>query len=207
MKKILCASLAAAVLLIAVPSYGSETIKMLNDSTPGYSLKILEDGFGGYEAGTVLTSFCVEKDEYFNPGSSYYAVINTEAVNGGIGGPSPDPIDERSAYLYTQFISGNPTFQNQEKLQDAIWYIEQEGGRSNMYVGLANLAVSNGDWSGLGNVRVLNLYKCYDGVNYSGPAQDQLIAITPVPVPVPGAFMLAGLGTFLVGWIRRRQKD
>lgn len=205
MKKVIYASLAAMVLLMAVPSYGSETIQMLDDSTPGYSLKILEDGFAGYGAGTVLTTFCVEKDEYFKPGSMYYAVINTAAVNGGIGGPNPDPIDERSAYLYTQFISGNPYFQNEKKLQDAIWYIEQEIKSGNEYVGLADLAVSNGNWSGLGNVRVVNLYSHYDGVNYSGPAQDQLIAISPVPVP--GAFLLAGIGTVLVGWIRRRQKD
>jgi hypothetical protein len=205
MKKMIYMPLMAAIFLLAVPSYGAETIQMLHDSTPGYSLKILEDGFGGYGAGTVLTSFCVEKDEHFDPGRSYYAVINTAAVNGGIGGPNPDPLDERSAYLYTQFISGNPSFQNQQKLQDAIWYIEQEGGCGNTYAGLADLAVRNGDWSGLGTVRVLNLYTGYDGVHYSGRVQDQLISI--VPVPVPGAILLAGIGTVLVGWIRRRQKD
>lgn len=205
MKKMTYVPLMAAILFLAVPSYAAETIQMLYDPTPGYSLKILEDGFGGYEAGTVLTSFCVEKNEHFTPGSSYYAVINTASVNGGIGGPNPDPLDQRSAYLYTQFISGNPSFQNQKQLQDAIWYIEEEIGCRNKYAGLADLAIRNGDWSGLGTVRVLNLYTGYDGVNYSARVQDQLISI--VPVPVPGAFLLAGIGTVLVGWMRRRHRN
>ena len=142
MKKIINVCLVLVAVLFAVPSYGAQTIQMLNDSVPAYSMKILEDGFAGYDAGTVLSSFCVEKDEYFHPGSKYYAVLNTAAFMGAAFGGSPDPIDERSAYLYTQFISGNPDFQDEQKLQEAIWYIEQESRRSNSYVGLAALAVS-----------------------------------------------------------------
>ena len=58
------------------------TIKMLNDSTPAYSARILEDGFAGYAAGSIVSTFCLEAHEIFTPGQSYYAVLNTEAVRG-----------------------------------------------------------------------------------------------------------------------------
>lgn len=203
MKKIICMCLVLGA-VYAVPSYGGPTIQMLNDSTPAYSMKILEDGFGGHAAGTVLSSFCVEKYEDFNPGSVYYAVLNTEAVGRGWFGTVHDPLDERSAYLYTQFMTGNALFQDEDKLQKAIWYIEQETHRSNSYVGLAAEAVNNGEWSGLGNVRVVNLYKYFDGQHYCGFMQDQLIMISTVPAP--GALMLAGVGTLIVGWLRRRKE-
>ncbi len=203
MKSLMSVCLAAAMALLAAPSLAGPTIKMLNDDTPAYSMKILEDGFAGYSAGTVISSFCVEKDEYFRPGSSYYAVINTAAVRGGFG-DTPDPLDARSAYLYTQYVSGNPQFHNEQDIQQAIWYIEQESKKSNSYVGLANDAVNSGLWSGIGNVRVLNLYKYYDGNCYWGRVQDQLVSINISTVPAPGALLLAGMGTLLVGWLRRR---
>ena len=118
MKSLICISL--MVLFAAVPLYGAPTIQMLNDSTPAYSMKILEDGFGGMSAGTVISTFCVEKNEYFKPGSSYYAVINDAAIAGGVSGGNPDPLDAKSAYLYTQFVEGNSAFQNQSDLQNAI---------------------------------------------------------------------------------------
>ena len=203
MKSLVYVCLFMGGVLLTVPSFGCETftIQMLKDDTPAYSMKILEDGFAGYSTGTVISSFCVERDEYFNPGSSYYAVINT-ATDGSCFFGKSDPLDSRSAYLYTQFISGNPLFQNEQQLQQAIWYIEQESNKSNAYVGLANDAVSSGLWSGIGNVRILNLYKYYDGKCYWGRVQDQLISISTVPAP--GALLLAGIGTVLVGWLRRR---
>ncbi len=191
--------------LFAVPSYGAETVKMLNDWTSPYSMQILEDGFGGHSAGTVLSTFCLEKCETFTPGNSYYALIST-AADGGGWGYGPDPISEQTAYLYTMYNSGNSSFQNGGLLQEAFYILENEiYPRKNAYVSAANDAVSSGEWSGLGDVVVATLWEnyCPRTGQYWGRAQDQLMMVSAVPAP--GALALAGLGTALVGWIRRRK--
>ena len=178
---------------------------MLNDWTSPYSMEILEDGFGGYSAGTVLSTFCLEKYEYFTPGDSYYALIST-AADGGGWGYGPDPISEQTAYLYTMYQAGDSSFQNESLLQEAFYILEQEiRYRSNAYVTAANEAVATGSWSGLGDVVVATLWEnyCPRTGEYWGRAQDQLMSISPVPAP--GALVLAGLGTALVGWVRRRK--
>lgn len=200
------------------------TIRMLNDSTPSYTFKILEEGFSGYSTGTIMNTYCLEYHEHFYPGTSYYAVLNTLSLQGGMDwaggiydqGPLEpaygDPLDPRTAYLYTRFMEGDSRFTDQIKLQNAIHYIEAEFrdadtiGPKNSYVFLAEQAVAeNGEWygMGLGNVRVMNLWKYFDGRTYSGFVQDQLILIHPVPAP--GAVLLAGIGTIFVGWLRRRK--
>jgi hypothetical protein len=222
MKKVLflCAVLGLSTLSAAGP-----TIKMLNDSTPAYTFQILEDGFAGYSAGTVMNTFCLEYHENFTPGSSYYAVLGTAAISGGMDwaggvygqGPlSPsggsDPLDARTAFLYTKFMEGDSRFTDQTKLQNAIHYIEAEFcnagviGPKNSYVLLAEQAVAEGgEWygMGLGNVRVMTLWKYFSNGVYSGYAQDQLVMVSPVPAPA--AVLLAGLGSVMVGWLRRRR--
>lgn len=215
--------LAAAALSVAVQ--GAPTIKMLNDSVPAYSFEVLEDGFGGYSAGTILPTFCLEYHEYFYPNTSYYAVLGTSAVNGGMDwaagvyGQGPlqavqaDPLDPRTAFLFTRFMQGDSRLTDQVKLQNAIHYIEAEFknasviGPKNDYVLLAEQAVApGGEWygKGLGNVRVMTLWKSFQNGVYSGYVQDQLILISAVPAP--GAIVLAGLGTALVGWLRQRRE-
>lgn len=198
--------LIAVAAVLAVPSFGGETIQMLNDSTSPYSMLILEDGFGGYSAGTVLSTFCLEKYEYFTPGQSYYAVISTAADSGGWGAGT-DTICEQTAYLYTMYATGNADFQNEQLLQEAIYILENEiGSRNNPYVTAANEAVASGEWSGLGNVVVATLWEhyCEATGEYWGYVQDQLMMVSAVPAP--GALLLAGMGTTLVGWIRRRKR-
>ncbi len=212
-KKLITLTLLAAA--IALPAAAAPTIQMINDSVPAYQFKVLQDGFAGYAAGTIMPTFCLEKHEYFNPGSSYYAVLNTSAVGGGndwkggVYGQTPlvaangsDPLDQRTAYLYTKFMEGNSAFADQAKMQNAIHYIEAEIGTKNSYVTLAEQAINSGEWSGLGNVRVMNLWTKFDGRTYSGWAQDQLVLVA---VPAPAALVLSGIGTLLVGLIRSRK--
>ena len=58
MKNLMC--LSVLVLFAVVPSYGGPTIRMTNDSSPAYTMEILEDGFGGMATGTQISTFCVD---------------------------------------------------------------------------------------------------------------------------------------------------
>jgi hypothetical protein len=218
MKKTMVMTLLVAAALV-VPATAAPTIKMLNDSVPAYKAQILQDGFAGYAAGSVVSTFCLEVDEYFTPGQSYYANlnINNEAVSGGqdwknsVYGQGPkheavsDPIDTRTAYLFTMFSQGDSRFTNESMLATAIHYIEAEVTTRNNYVTLAEQAIAQGgEWygKGLGNVGVMNLWDRFDGQNYSGAHQDQLIMVNPVPAP--GAVVLGSIGMMFIGYLRRR---
>jgi hypothetical protein len=214
---------AFVVLAASMPALAAPTVKMLNDSTPAYTLQVLTQ-VGDVNPG-VYSSFCLEKYEYFTPGSSYYAVVNADfqAVTGGkdwVGGfgsgsvasaGGQDTLDYRSAWLFTQFSTDNIGYQNQQAIQNAIHYIEAENNTDQIfnaswsssstvwkkYVAAANAAVVSG-WNTYGGVRVLNLYS---NEAMTRMAQDQLVYI----VPAPGALILASIGTGLVGYLRRRQ--
>ncbi len=168
-------------------------------------------------------TFCVELNESLSPGAQYTFDINTAAVNGGIGGGNPDPLDARTAALYEAFANGtlaNYDFDNNgdggtngnlnrkrsaEALQAAIWEIEQERTIENTssnadVVALANyyvdtLAQQLAD-SGLGDrVRILNMYRVGSDAN----SQDVLVL-----VPLPQAGALAALGLAGIAIRRRR---
>ncbi len=97
-------------------------------------------------------SFCLETNEYIRFNSTdrpkeYYVKISDAAVRGGAGGrvtnPAPagggtmDPLDQMTAYLYHQFITGQladydyagvggTRRDSADALQYAIWHIEDE---------------------------------------------------------------------------------
>lgn len=177
-----------------------------------FTATVLNGGSGTFQ------TFCLERNEYFSYGQTLQVrSITSNAMAGGVGGAvgGSDPLDSRTAYLYTQFRAG--TLSNYDyfdaalrpgdadALQNAIWFLENEidsvSGQAATWVTQANNAVTDGIWSGLGNVQVLNLYR---GTNFNTHAQDQLY-ITPVPEPETYMMLLAGLG--LMGFVaRRRQK-
>lgn len=202
---LLCTSFAGTAHADAI-SVGS-TIKFADGpgTTGGGEFLVTVDGVEQF------ITFCLQRTEYIDfkttfriGGISTYA--SSDPVDKG-GDPvtGHDPLSPQTAWLYTQFRAntlagydylGSTRWQSANALQNAIWWFEGEitTNPNNAFVTAANAAVAGG-WTGLGNVRVLNLY-FPDGRE----AQDQLAL---VPEPATMALFASGLG-FAV-WRRRRR--
>ena len=155
----------------------------------------------------------------------------SHAYEGGIdkehNGPG-DNLDPRTAYLYTQFATGvlgastADTFDDYdyddetvkgrdysaEQLQLAIWYIENEITYLNInsqawkWVQEAGVAVKSGAWTGIGDVRVLQMYTgsdchCRCGSGYDN--KQDFLYLECQPVPAPAAVLLGMLGMGVAG--------
>lgn len=163
---------------------------------------------GGY-----FETFCMERNETIRMGRTYFVDFSTAAKSGGAGGPNPDPLDARTAYLYTQFIRGDllgydyaggaGRASSANALQNTIWYLEQE--ITDLGLGLSAseqslaaqflAAANNSGWTNIGNVRVMNVFANADG---TGNHQDQLTM-----VPAPAAAVLGLFGLLSAGRFRR----
>ncbi len=167
-------------------------------------------------------TFCVQRHEYISLHKEYQFDVSTSAE----GPTGSDPISAETAYLFTNFWHG--TLSNYDltlgagrvasavALQDALWVLEGEKAsttnvQANTWIAEAQNAVLNNLWSGVGNVRVLNVYR-YGQNNRIKYGQDQLVVLPDPPPPPPmvplppaapaGLAMLLGLG--VVRRIRRR---
>lgn len=169
-------------------------------TTGGGEFEVYDNASGAY----LYNSFCLETDEFLDYSHVFIIDdISTEARGGGSGGPSPDPINLETAYLFHHFYWGSlglydGSDSRANDLQRAIWWLEGETlGVNNYYVTMAQNAVTGGAWTSLGDVRVINLVY-QDG----RPAQDQLVV---VPVPEADTMLLLGFGLIsLVGIGRTR---
>ena len=163
----------------------------------------LQTGFSYFD------TFCIEDDEFFTPGTTYYARIADASEGGGSGGPSPDPISSAASLAYRNFREGiaiNGTVVTEafeSNLQNVIWALEEENPYSSLSAfeqGMYDWAVANANGSQYG-VRALQLWANPD---FTGNVQDML---TIVPLP-PAAW--AGLGSLGmvagVGYFRRRSQ-
>lgn len=204
----------AAMVLLAAPALADMRASITHDFTGRFGttsggeflMTVLEDPIGIYAKNAQFRTFCVETDEYVS-NTNYYATINIYADKGGSGGPEPDPLDPKSAYLYSAWLDGTITNNNAnaDKVQNTIWAIEQETGYTAdapLLLQAQTAVAVGGSWSNkwglnsIGDIRVLNLWTNAD---HTGNAQDELVRI-----PAPAAVLLGVVGLALVGWARKR---
>jgi hypothetical protein len=142
-------------------------------------------------------SFCLQERQYIDYSHDFRVGSITDYADDAAG---PDPIDDRTAWIMSNFSHGLLGGYTSDDIQWAVWTLEgeQTGDRGNSaaLIHKADLAVRAG-WSNDG-AKVLNLFWA-DGT----PAQDQLV-FAPTAVPEPSTLVLCGIG--LIGLVQHRRR-
>jgi hypothetical protein len=190
----------------------------------------LTDGFGNGPGGAFnvqdltapyasnFVTFCLEKNENVSIPGNYYVSVETSAIFGGVGVAdiggkgtagvlnSYDPLSPLTAWLYTNALAGTLTGytassnNDNDALQDAIWYIENE--ISSLATGsLAKTfydAAVTANPSDIGNVRVMNLWATAADAashNSAGKRQSMLVMVPEAStIAVWSVLSLVGAG-------------
>jgi hypothetical protein len=214
-----------------------------SDGSPGDASCFPPAAFGGYDAGgelaganpraSIFQTFCLEINENLDFQNPMDWECNTEAVLGGIGGGSPDPLSAETAYLYSRFYRGilsnyeydvlgaddaDNTVYNETRgesataLQLAIWYLEDElvaGAPAHIIAAYGANAQAQA-W--VAEAQALN-----DGtigrvrvlnLSQAQTNRQDVLVLTAIPLP-PAAFLGLGLMSAIGGmeFFRRRRRQ
>lgn len=166
----------------------------------------------------LFRTFCIETNEYIDYNQAGFVIdsISTDAVEGGSGGPDPDPISKETAWLFYQFARGvlsgyDYTPDSAEHIADAnavqkaIWYFEEENnGENNAFAQAATAAVAAGGSvvdAAVANVRVINpVWATTRNGFQEGQNAQSVLMVIPEPTTV---LVWAGLG--LIGLLAYRR--
>jgi hypothetical protein len=166
--------------------------------------------------GVGFQTFCLELDERLQMGVTYDYTIDSWAIEGGVGGPSPDPLSYGTAWLYSQFARGTLADYDYDpnagrsssaaELQEAFWWLEDELDLADPYndnifvkavidqFGSADAAKADAP-AGYNNVWVLN------PMTAAGQPRQSVLVLVP-----DGGLTLMMLGASVLGFAALRRR-
>jgi hypothetical protein len=212
--------------LLTIPGYfsGGRGEFTLRDSGNGFLDTSAYADVTRNVSGSSFQSFCVELNvQVANPVDVWVSTTFIDETTGAVTGPGShailggktygDNLEQATAYLYTRFAKGilsnydyidlgGQRALDAGELQEAIWSLEEGSaadGQAAIWIAEASNAIGSGAWTGIGGVRILNMYEPIDDPE-NGPGrvlrQDQLYLVPTPAAALLGLPLLGLLGMF-----------